>query len=247
MTVGEKIKYCRCRCQISQAKLAELSDISLVSIKRYETNKMIPTKPQIEKLSNALGIGVLAFSDTNFDCLKELETYGDLVRILIIFRKNNLLFVEGERAQDGQLNLKTAKFKLNPVIGKFFKSINSEECLVTDLAFRLVDEYILNKFLEWENVYTKFETLYLKYCGSDDTHITQQLMENEDVLDKIELELQYDSRMLERTNGRIAVKVNLDYGNEENLVKKREKAMAKELKSQKSQAKKSRQKKDDKK
>lgn len=245
MTVGEKIKFCRCRSQISQAKLAELSGISLVSIKRYETNKMIPTKPQIEKLSNALGIGVLAFSDTNFDCLKEFETYGDLVRILIIFRKNNLLIVEGERAQDGQLNPKTAKFKLNPVIGKFFKSINLEECMVTDLAFRLDDEYLLKKFLEWENVYTKFEMLYLKYSGSDDKHITEQLIENEDVLDKIELELQYDNRMLERVNGQVAVKINTDYGNEEILTQKREKAMAKELKSQKSQAKKSRQKKGD--
>lgn len=214
MTVGDKIKYCRLRCKITQAKLAELSDISLVSIKRYETNKMIPTELQMKKISRALGIGTIAFSDTYFDCLKEMETYGDLIRLLIIFRKNNLILVEGDRTQDGHLNPDTVKFKLNPVIGKFFKQINSEEDFIADVPFRLVDAYILKKFLEWENVYTQFEALLIKYSESDNEAIIQNLKENEDILDMIELELQYDNILLKRVNGRIAVKITPNYGNE---------------------------------
>ena len=42
MTIGEKIKYFRKRIGITQAKLAELSWIYPVSIRKYEINKMVP-------------------------------------------------------------------------------------------------------------------------------------------------------------------------------------------------------------
>ena len=45
MTIGEKIKYFRTRIGITQAKLAELSGIHPVSIRKYETNEMVPQAP----------------------------------------------------------------------------------------------------------------------------------------------------------------------------------------------------------
>ena len=41
MTIGEKIKYCRKQIGITQDKLAELTGIHPVSIRKYETNKML--------------------------------------------------------------------------------------------------------------------------------------------------------------------------------------------------------------
>ena len=41
MTIGEKIKYCRKQIGITQDKLAELTGIHPVSIRKYETNKMV--------------------------------------------------------------------------------------------------------------------------------------------------------------------------------------------------------------
>ena len=38
MTIGEKIKYCRKQIGITQDKLAELTGIHPVSIRKYETN-----------------------------------------------------------------------------------------------------------------------------------------------------------------------------------------------------------------
>ena len=54
MTIGEKIKYCRKQIGITQDKLAELTGIHPVSIRKYETNKMRPQPPQLEKIAAAL-------------------------------------------------------------------------------------------------------------------------------------------------------------------------------------------------
>ena len=51
MTIGEKIKYCRKQIGITQDKLAELTGIHPVSIRKYETNKMQPQPPQLEKIA----------------------------------------------------------------------------------------------------------------------------------------------------------------------------------------------------
>ena len=53
MTIGEKIKYCRKQIGITQDKLAELTGIHPVSIRKYETNKMQPQPPQLEKIAVA--------------------------------------------------------------------------------------------------------------------------------------------------------------------------------------------------
>ena len=65
MTIGEKIKYFRTQKRITQAKLAELSGIHPVSIRKYETNKMIPQSQQIDKIAEALEIS--SFAITGFE------------------------------------------------------------------------------------------------------------------------------------------------------------------------------------
>ncbi len=57
MTIGEKIRYYRKRMGITQVKLAELTGIHVVSIRKYETNKTIPKNYDvINNLSIALNI-----------------------------------------------------------------------------------------------------------------------------------------------------------------------------------------------
>lgn len=210
MTLGDKIKYCRNRCGISQAKLAELSGISLVSIKRYETNKAIPLPPQMKKLTDSLGISSLAFSDTYFDSLQKLETYGDLIRLLIIFHKNQIIQINGKRDKDGQIQANTSVFKLNPLIGNFFKAINNSD-ESTNISFCLTDKRILEKILMWENAYNKYNCLLKEYEDSNNKNVQAALKTADEKLCTLELELQYDNQMLKRTNGHIVVKINPDY------------------------------------
>lgn len=238
MTIGDKIKYCRTRNRISQSKLAELSGISLVSIKRYETNKAIPLEPQIKKLADALGIGALAFSDTYFDCLRELETYGDFIRLLIIFRKNHLIQVGGKRDENGHILSETAIFKINPIIGRFFAVEENRDIQAKNISLCLTNNRVLENFLKWESAYTKYESLVNEFRDSKDEKVIALLDENDKILGRIELELQYDNILLECVDGHITVKIAPEQGNEYFLSELREKTVSEELKSTKSKRKK---------
>lgn len=222
MTIGDKIKYCRNHCGISQAQLAKIGKIDISSIKKYETNKATPTYSQVKKIAVALGISSLAFTDTYFEALREIKTYGDLMGILIILRKNRLIQIDGERDEDGHILPETAEFKLNPLIGAFFSAVGSDT-LVRDMAFRFTDkgtfnQKLLKDLLNWECVYTMYENLLVKYKDNNDESIKTALIkaalkENDEILGKIELELQYNCLMLGQSDGHLAVKINPDYGN----------------------------------
>lgn len=183
MTIGDKIKYCRNKRGISQAKLAELSGADLSAIKRYETNKINPTPPQGKKLARALGIGALAFSDMYFESIQELETYGDLIRLLIIFRKNRIIQIDGERDESGHIQAQTAVFKLNPTIGSFFCTVGNGDKFAKDIDFRFKDNKTLENLLNGENLFTKYEDLSVK--KKDDKDAKAILKGIEDDLDGI--------------------------------------------------------------
>ena len=63
MTIGEKIKYFRTRIGITQAKLAELSGIHPVSIRKYETNRMVPGVEMLSRIAKVLNVSLYAFSE----------------------------------------------------------------------------------------------------------------------------------------------------------------------------------------
>lgn len=193
MTIGDKIKYCRTRNRLSQAKLSELSGISLVSIKRYETNKAVPLPPQIKKLANALGIGALAFSETYFDSLQELETYGDLAKLIMVLRKNHIISIYDDD--------KTVSFSINASIGKHIqaKMLNSSgeafNCDVMCIPFLINDRAISEVILKWSLYYTKFEAISEKHKnGEYDGGVLKAI---QDELDRIELEMEYNASLLE--------------------------------------------------
>lgn len=220
MTFGEKIKYCRNRLGITQAKLVELSGISLVSIKRYENDKMTPTQPHLESLSKALGISALAFTDTYFESLHELETYGDLIRLLMIFRKNHIVTISGDRGEDGKLISETVTFSPVPIIGKMFQTAN-DKLSGENILLTLKSKIILDNLLKWESVYTKYEASSEKYKGDEGAKAI--LKEIEDNLDVIELEMQFNNLLLERVNGHIAVKISPYLENEPKTPRKNKK------------------------
>lgn len=243
MTIGEKIQYCRKnRLGISQAQLAEKTGINITTIKLYENNKMIPSSPQAQKLANAFGIGVGVFTEPVSGWNFKLETYGDLIKLIMVFRKNHIISINGDRGKDGKLIPNTVTFSLAPAFGMFFQT-SDLRCSAEDIQLSLKSNTILDNLLKWESLFTKYEDLSAKYKNDEDAKTI--LKGIEDDLDVIELEMQFNSILLERTNGHITVKVNPDYGNEDVLAKAREKAIAKELKSQK--AKKRRKNDDDKK
>ena len=124
MTIGEKIKYFRIQKGMTQAKLAELSGIHPVSIRKYETNKMIPQSQQIDKIAETLEIS--SFAITGFENNIRLETVGDFMGLLIMLIKINIVLIEGERGENEIYKQETVAFKINPFLSQFFTLSDSQ-------------------------------------------------------------------------------------------------------------------------
>ena len=74
--VGKKIRAFREFRGYSQIQLAELSDINVGTIRKYELGIRNPKPDQLEKIATALGLNVSVFLDFN------IETVGDVLSIL---------------------------------------------------------------------------------------------------------------------------------------------------------------------
>ena len=120
MTIGEKIKYCRKQIGITQDKLAELTGIHPVSIRKYETNKMQPQPPQLEKIAAALGVSYNALNGSDTAGLR-LETVGDLMGVLMVLCNSGILQISGERGEDKLLKDDTVSIHLNPVLSSYLE------------------------------------------------------------------------------------------------------------------------------
>lgn len=112
MTIGEKIKYLRELKGITQSQLAYAVGLHPVSIRKYETNKMQPQLPQIEKIAAALNISPNALMGLENSNLR-LETVGDFMSILYMLLDTKQLIIKGERNEDGSLKPDTLSLHLN--------------------------------------------------------------------------------------------------------------------------------------
>jgi len=112
VTIGEKIKYLRELKGITQSQLAYAVGLHPVSIRKYETNKMQPQLPQIEKIAAALNISPNALMGLENSNLR-LETVGDFMSILYMLLDTKQLIIKGERNEDGSLKPDTLSLHLN--------------------------------------------------------------------------------------------------------------------------------------
>lgn len=211
MTIGEKIKYFRKRIGITQAKLAELSGIHPVSIRKYETNKMVPQSPQIERLAEALGVS--SFALTGFENNIRLETVGDFMGLMIMLIKSKIVIIDGNREENGMINPSTANFVVNPVITKFFTAnTESTEISASKIMYCLNNENILSDILNWERINYRYEKIAAENGETSDKEFIKILDELKEQKEAVEMELQCSNIML-NADGHIGVKISSDYFN----------------------------------
>ena len=189
MTIGEKIKYFRERSGITQSRLAELSGIHPVSIRKYETNKMQPQLPQIERIASALGVSSLAF--TGIDNLNiRLDTVGDLMGVMMLLCKSKILIIDGERDAESGYKPDTVSFKFNPKLASVLKS-NVDSMI----SYVLNNRAILNDFLRWEKINYLYEKSAAEADSTSDEDLKNITVELGNAKEIVELELQ---RSIER-------------------------------------------------
>jgi len=201
MTIGEKIKYFRSRIGITQAKLAELSGIHPVSIRKYETNKMVPQAAQIDRLAEALGVS--SFALAGFEDNIRLETVGDFMGLMIMLIKTKIVSINGEREESGMINADTAQFVINPFITNFFDAKSDKsELSANTLLYYLKNENILSDILKWERINHRYEKCAAEICDTSDNELISILEELKEQKEVVELELQHSSVVLD-SNSRI--------------------------------------------
>ena len=211
MTIGEKIKYFRKRIGITQAKLAELSGIHPVSIRKYETNKMVPQAAQIDRLAEALGVS--SFALAGFENNIRLETVGDFMGLMIMLIKTKIVSINGEREENGMINADTAQFVINPFITNFFGAkAGKTDLSANTILYYLKNKNILSDILKWERINHRYEKCATEICDTSDKELINILEELKEQKEVIELELQHSSIMLTSSDG-ISVKIPPDFSN----------------------------------
>ena len=189
MTIGEKIKYFRKRRGITQATLAELSGIHPVSIRKYETNKMVPQAQQIDRIAEALEVSSFAIAGIENNIL--LETTGDFMSLIMMLCKTHIISIDGERQKNGSLAPETVCFRINPFITGFFDAASGTKAFTTDsIMYYLKSEQILQTMLKWETINHRYESLCEQLSTSDDKELRNILDGLRESKEAIELELQ---------------------------------------------------------
>ena len=209
MTIGEKIKYFRKRIGITQAKLAELSGIHPVSIRKYEINKMVPQAPQIDRLAEALGVS--SFALAGFENNIRLETVGDFMGLMIMLIKTKIVSINGEREENGVINAATVSFVINPFITNFFGAkAGKTDFSANTILYYLKNKNILSDILKWERINHRYEKCATEICDTSDKELINILEELNEQKEVIELELQHSSIMLNSSDG-ISVKIPKEF------------------------------------
>lgn len=194
MTIGEKIKYCRKQIGITQDKLAELTGIHPVSIRKYETNKMQPQPPQLEKIAAALGVSYNALNGSNTAGLR-LETVGDLMGVLMVLCNSGILQLSGKRVEDKLLKEETVSIQFNPILSSYLElgytnrrkahTLSLQDILLTIKSYK-----VLNDLLKWEKMNFIYHSA-LKSAGENPNEATQAAIDEiAETKGKVELELQ---------------------------------------------------------
>ena len=169
MTIGQKIKFCREKRRVTQAQLAERSGIHPVSIRKYETNRMIPQPEQLRRIANALEISpvsLLGVRDTGL----QLNTTGDFVGVLMSLYEAGILQMTGQRDSSLQLQPDTYQLRLNPLLDTCLELETDEHQTIPlhNLTIKLKDSAILEQFLLWDASHVLLQQSMLQKDGTPD-------------------------------------------------------------------------------
>ena len=208
MTIGEKIRYLRVRTGITQGKLAEKTGIHPVSIRKYETNKMQPQQPQIERIAEALNISSTALLGVDHTNMR-LETYGDLMGVIMVLYNSKIIVFEGDRDESNLLKPKTLQIKINPLLQWVLEvNVKKEKVSLADISFMITKEHILTDLLKWKKIHNNlFKYEDTSTLTKEEKAILADLIEAKEA---IEIELQRSAIMLDSSDG-IRVKMPTDF------------------------------------
>lgn len=116
MTEGDRIKKIREVFDITSNDFAEIVGIHPVTIRKYETNKMKPSKEHIDKMCKALKLPRMIFEGIP-EQYTDYQYSGDFFQQLFMMLATNTLSLEGKYKDD--TSNEKGFFSLNPALSNY--------------------------------------------------------------------------------------------------------------------------------
>ena len=198
MTIGERIRFFRSHRRLTSTQLAERSGIHPVSIRKYETNKMVPQEEQIRRIADALSVSYYALAGT--ESIKFPETKGDLVGLIIMLFKTGIIEITGERDKHNHLSPKTARLKLNPDITVQFSAFLGKEAVdVDNVMLKMKDGSDWENLICWVNLYQDYNKDFAVQDNMSDDDIEKFERATRDII-RAEMLTQTSTVLLDESN-----------------------------------------------
>ena len=157
MDIGERIKFCRKHRGMTQDRLAEETGIHPVSIRKYETGKMVPKPEQIERIAKAINVTYSAISG-DYDVVFPVGRFPEVISLLMMLFHSGIITIEGEKNGEQKIEPSTAKMKVNPSIARFFNVESPNAKIALEQGWLTAnDPRIMNFFSEYEAVVSAYE------------------------------------------------------------------------------------------
>ena len=206
-TVGDRIRYFRKDRKMTQDKLAELTGIHPVSIRKYETNKMQPQIEQIERIASVLDVNVSAIVGYNTKPAV-VRTVGDLTGVLMMLCKAHILMIIGKPTFNDEdvnkedfdplagMDPQKMLIMLNPMLSSYFDvakitsitgDFSTGQLSVDQLGLILKKREYAEDFIRWAAIYSLFENVLASNTENDDPNSQMAAIANS--LEELELTL----------------------------------------------------------
>lgn len=194
MTVGKRISKLRKNLNITQSDLAEILNVHIASIKKYEADKMMPKKEHLEKIASVLNVSPYVISKNDYEL--KLETIGDLYSIIIFLYNSNL--IKFNKTNDN-INI-----ELNSVVSKLLDiNIKGEidELIPKKRLAISINEILKNTptytiFIQWVEGCNSLHSFINSLSNPNNPLAIKTINEFQEKIEILELELQQSAELL---------------------------------------------------
>lgn len=154
MDIAERIKKLRESYGITSNELANITGIHPVSIRKYETRKMVPGIEVIDKMCEALGLPRMIFEGIP-EQYTDYSFEGDFYQLLFLLMANGTLDVRGKYVEETE---DETYFTFNTMLSKYIEIKNGDEVIpIENLTIHpCVDRNRIKQTLYRFNLYLTF-------------------------------------------------------------------------------------------
>ena len=194
MTVGKKISKLRKNLNITQSNLAEILNVHIASIKKYEADKMMPKKEHLEKIARVLNVSPYVISKNDYEL--RLDTIGDLYSMIIFLYNSKLI-------KFNKVN-NNIDIELNPIVSKLLDiNIKGEvdellpkERLAISINEKLKNTQKYTAFLQWVEESNTLNSFINSLSNPNNPIAIKTINEFQERIEILELELQQSTELL---------------------------------------------------